>query len=53
MPSRPDFDHMQSRLVLIFLVLAILIGLAGYLYFDLQKRHVKENIEDGFPPSPI
>jgi len=46
MPSRPDFDHMQSRLVLIFLVLAIFIGLAGYLYFDLQKQHVKENIED-------
>ncbi|HEY6011065.1 MAG TPA: PAS domain S-box protein, partial [Nitrospirota bacterium] len=46
MPSRSAFDHMQSRLILIFLVLAVLIGLAGFLYYDFQKQHIKDNIED-------
>ncbi|MGC1455773.1 MAG: PAS domain S-box protein [Nitrospirota bacterium] len=46
MSSRPDFGHTQSRLFIIFLVLALCIGIAGYVYYDSQKQQIKKNVRD-------
>lgn len=46
MSSRPGSDHMQSRLLIIFLILALCIGLAGYGYYDIQKQQIKKGIQD-------
>src|ERR1700690_2105624 len=51
MSSRPVSDLMQFRLLVIFLILALCIGLAGYWYYDVQKQHIKQSVQD--EPSAI
>ena len=46
MSLRPDFGHTQSRLFILFLILALCIGIAGYVYYDFQKQQIKKNIQD-------
>jgi PAS domain S-box-containing protein len=46
MPLRSGFDKMVSRLVLVFFLLALCIGSAGYLYYKSQKEHFKKEISD-------
>ncbi len=46
MTSRSGSDRMQFRLIVVFLILALFIGLAGYVYFDLQKQQIKKDIQD-------
>ena len=46
MSSRPVSDHMQYRLALLFIMLALCIVSAGYLYFIIQEQHLKKNIQD-------
>ena len=46
MSSRSGSDHMQSRLIIMFLILALCIGFAGYWYYDVQKQQIKQNIQD-------
>jgi PAS domain S-box-containing protein len=44
--QRMNPDNMLTRLVGVFLLLALCIGLAGYLYYASQKEHLKKNIQD-------
>ncbi len=46
MPTLKKYDNMFSRLVLVFIFLALGIGLAGYLYYSAQKQQLRKNIED-------
>jgi PAS domain S-box-containing protein len=46
MSSRSGSDHMQYRLVLLFILLAFCIVSAGYLFYSAQKQHLKKNIRD-------
>jgi len=39
-------DNMLTRLVGVFLLLALCIGLSGYLYYASQKEQFKRNIQD-------
>jgi len=44
--QRHDSDHMLTRLVGVFSLLAFCIGLSGYLYYANQKEQLKRNIQD-------
>ena len=46
MPTRYNYDNMPSRLVTVFLLLALSIGLMGYLYYSTDKKQIKKNNED-------
>ena len=46
MQQRQDSDHMLTRLVGVFFILALCIGLSGYLYYANQKEHLKKNFQD-------
>ena len=44
--QRHGSDHMLIRLVGVFLLLALCIGLSGYLYYASQKAQLTRNIQD-------
>ncbi len=46
MPTLKKYDNMFARLVLVFLFLALGIGLSGYLYYSSQKEQLRKNIGD-------
>jgi len=43
---RTGSDHMISRLVVVFFLLAFCISITGYLYYNNQQRELKKNIQD-------
>lgn len=46
MSSRPGSDQMKYRLALLFIILALCMASAGYLFSSAQKQHIKRNIQD-------
>ncbi|MCK9419779.1 MAG: PAS domain S-box protein [Nitrospirae bacterium] len=46
MASRPGSDHMRYKMVLLFIMLALCIVSAGYLYYLTQKEHIKKSIQN-------
>lgn len=46
MQSQRNADPMIFRLVLVFLLLALVIGAAGYKYYTMQQLHIKKGIQD-------
>ncbi len=46
MQPRSGPDNLPFRLVLIFFILALCLGLAGYFYYSGQKQHIKRKAED-------
>jgi PAS domain S-box-containing protein len=45
-PSSPEPKAVPNRLFLIFILLAVGIGLSGYLFFNNQKSHLKNEFEN-------
>jgi two-component system cell cycle sensor histidine kinase/response regulator CckA len=46
LPSRSASDHMQLRVIIVFLILSFLIGLSGYFYYDAQKAELIRHIQN-------
>ncbi len=46
MSPRNGSDQMILKLVGVFTILALCIGIAGYLYYDSQKKYIRQNISD-------
>jgi len=44
--SRPSTDNILVRLILVFALLAVSIGLAGYWYYKQETEHFKKDVQD-------
>ncbi len=46
MAPRSGTDRMQFRLIIVFLILSLLIGLTGYFYYYFQKQQLTTHIQN-------